>query len=44
VLSGIALRDVDVASQAGVGTLRAAVENDPFDEWLAEPLDVLLLD
>jgi heme-degrading monooxygenase HmoA len=43
-LLGLALWESEAAWQAGVGALRAAVKDDPLDEWLAEPLEVFLLD
>jgi heme-degrading monooxygenase HmoA len=43
-LLGLALWESEAAWQAGSGRLRAAVNDDPFDEWLAEPLEVFLLD
>ena len=38
VLVGLALWESEDAFRASVGLARAAIEDDPFDEWEAEPV------
>jgi len=38
VLVGLAIWESEEAFQASVGLARAAVADDPFDEWEAEPV------
>lgn len=42
-LIGLALWESEEARQASIHLARAAVANDPFDEWEAEPIEGMLL-
>jgi heme-degrading monooxygenase HmoA len=43
ILMGLALWESEEARQASIHLARAAVANDPFDEWEAEPIQGFLL-
>jgi heme-degrading monooxygenase HmoA len=43
-LIGMARREDEESWRAGVGAMRAAVADDPFDEWVAAEVEGLLLE